>query len=299
MGRFLLEKIWVISAWSGILCLALCLTIPRQISQSVTRMSDIFPPTPLPRDEITELVATVTQCGFAERLLAYVCRAADIANFGTFYVADMNRPEPVLSIWAGEMSGYWFNRNAQKILANMALMQSILDRIEAARGGGLMIERWRPAPDDQISPIYVRDGMIERVTVSSYSERVGFQSFFLRSEKSGWFTDTEMERLQQVLPLAHELIGLRHRIAGATAFARAASGRVTDLRLRNAGAFGALTAREAEVCDLALQGKSVAGSALDLGVSENTVRTLRRRAYGKLGVSSATQIATLILNAMG
>lgn len=275
------------------------LTIPSRLPQSVTQMSDILPPTPLPRDEIAELAAAVTQSGFAERLLAYVRNAADIANFGTFYVPDMNRPEPVLSIWAGEMSGYWFNRNAKRILAHEALMQSILQRIEAARGGGLVIERWRPAPEDPISPIYARDGVIERVTVSSYSERIGLQSFFLRGEKFGWFTDAEMERLQQVLPLAHELIGLRHRIAGATAFSRTGTGRASDLRLRNAGAFGALTEREAEVCDLALQGKSVAGTALDLGVSENTVRTLRRRAYGKLGVSSATQIATLILNAMG
>jgi len=262
-------------------------------------MRDILPPTPLPRDDIAALTAAVPQSGFAQHLLAYVRRAADIANFGTFYVTDMNRPEPVLSIWAGEMSGYWFNRNAKRILKQDTLMQSILQRIEAARGGGLVIERWRPAPEDPISPIYARDGVIERVTVSSCSDRIGLQSFFLRGEKSGWFTEDEMARLKQVLPLVHELIGLRHRIAGATAYSRSASGRASDLRQRNAGPFGALSRREAEICDLALQGMSVAGSALELGISENTIRTLRRRAYGKLGVSSATQIATLILNAQG
>lgn len=259
-------------------------------------MSDKFPPRPLPRDEIAALAAAVPLPGFADRLLAYVRRAADIANFGTFYVADMSRPEPVLSIWAGEMSTYWFNRNASTILANEQLTQSILDRIRAARGGGLVIERWRPEPDDPISPIYARDKAIERVTVSSCTERSGFQSFFLRGEKSGWLTDAEMDRLQEVLPLAHELIGLRHRIAGSTAFHHAAFDRASALRERDAGPFGQLSVREAQICDLALQGKSVAGTALELGISENTVRTLRRRAYGKLGVGSATQIATIILN---
>ena len=259
-------------------------------------MRDILPPTPLPRDDIAALTAAVPQSGFAQHLLAYVRRAADIANFGTFYVADMSRPEPVLSIWAGEMSTYWFNRNASTILANEQLTQSILDRIRAARGGGLVIERWRPEPEDPISPIYARDKAIERVTVSSCSERAGFQSFFLRGEKPGWLTEQDMERLQEVLPLAHELIGLRHRIAGSTAFHHAAFDRASALRERDAGPFGQLSVREAQICDCALQGKSVAGTALELGISENTVRTLRRRAYGKLGVNSATQIATIILN---
>ncbi len=264
-------------------------------------MSDIFPPRPLPRGDVAALVAAVVQPDFALQVLAYIRGAAEIANFGTFYVADMSRPAPVLSIWAGEMSSYWFNRNASVILKNDQLMQSILQRIRAAQSGGLMIERWRPSPQDPISPIYVRDQVIERVTVSSYSERVGFQSFFLRGKAAGWISDAEMQRLQEVLPLVHELIGVRHRIAGGTAFGRAASGRaaagrIVTLRDQDAGPFGGLTRREAEVCDLAVRGMSVAGSALELGVSENTIRTLRRRAYGRLGVSSATQIATLILN---
>lgn len=264
-------------------------------------MSDIFPPRPLPRGDVAALAAAVVQPDFARQVLAYIRSAAEIANFGTFYVADMSRPAPVLSIWAGEMSSYWFNRNASVILKNDQLMQSILQRIRAAQGGGQVIERWRPGPQDPISPIYVRDQVIERVTVSSYSERVGFQSFFLRGKAAGWISPAEMQRLQEVLPLVHELIGLRHRIAGGTAFGRAASGRAAagrtvTLRDQDAGPFGALTRREAEVCDLAVRGMSVAGSALELGVSENTIRTLRRRAYRRLGVSSVTQIATLILN---
>ena len=55
--------------------------------------------------------------------------------------------------------------------------------------------------------------------------------------------------------------------------------------------------REAQVCDLIVKGISVAGSALELGVSENTIRTLRRRAYRKLGLTSATQVVALVLGA--
>lgn len=294
-----MEKIWVILAGPCSWIFGTCLTISQWLPQSVTRMSDTFPPRPLPRDDVAELAAAVARPDFASHLLNYIRSAADIANFGTFYVPDMTRPAPVLTIWAGEMSGYWFNRNAKVILQNDQLMQSILQRIRAAQGGELVIERWRPAPDDPVSPIYARDQVIERVTVSSYSERVGFQSFFLRGKKSGWLSDKDMERLQQVLPLAHELIGLRHRIAGMTALRPSGSRRVSTLREQETGAFGTLTPREAQVCDLAMRGMSVAGTALELEVSENTIRTLRRRAYGKLGVNSSTQIAALILAAVG
>lgn len=259
-------------------------------------MSDTFPPRPLQRGGLAALIASVPNPDFTEQLLAYVRQAADIANFGTFYVADMARPEPVLSIWAGEMSGYWFNRNARVILSDEHLISSILNRLRAARKGELAIERWRPDPDDPITPIYARDDVIERVTVSSRTGRAGFQSFFLRGREAGWLNETDLARLQEVLPIVHELVGLRHRIVGTTASHHSSPARISALRERGAGPFGTLSPREAEVCDRVLQGIGVAGTALELGISENTVRTLRRRAYSKLGVNSATQIAAMILN---
>lgn len=275
------------------------LTSAKQCLQSVTRMDDRFPPRALPRDDLAALIASVPAPDFATRLLAHMRQAADIANFGAFHVADMSRPEPVLSFWGGEMSGYWFNRNASTILSDDRLIDSILTRIRAAKGQGLTIERWRPEPGDPLRPIYARDGVIERVTVSSWTDRVGLQTFLLRGERAGWFTDEEMEQLQQVLPLVHELIGLRHRITGSMGLRLPPSGRASSLRERNAGPFGQLSRREAEICDFALQGVSVAGTALELEISENTVRTLRRRAFGKLGVNSATQVAALILGDSG
>lgn len=259
-------------------------------------MNDAFPPRPLASDALAELIAAVPTPGFADLLLDYLRKSAVIASYGTFYVPDLAHPVPVLTVWGGEMSGYWFNRNAQRILSNDALIQSILERIRAAGQGGLSIERWRPAPSDPLAPIYHRDAVIERVTVSSHKGRVGFQSFFLRSKTAGWLTKEEMRRLETVLPLVHELLSLRHRIIGSTALHQTTQTRVTALRERNSGSFGKLSPREAKVCDLLLQGLSVTGTALQLGVSENTVRTFRRRAYEKLGVHSATQIAALILN---
>lgn len=259
-------------------------------------MNDIFPPRDLPRDAASELAASVTKPDFGDRLLHYIRGAANIANVGAFYVPDLSHPKPVLSIWAGEMSGYWFNRNAKAILSNKTLNTDIVRRISAAKKDGLVIERWRPEPDDPIAPIYVRDEVIERMTVASRSTHMGFLSFYLRGKGAGWLTAHEIDQLTEVLPLAHELIGLRHRIVGSEAFHYSLQSRVSALKERDVGKFGRLSRREAEVCDLLLKGVSVAGTALALGISDNSVRTLRRRAYAKLDVHSAMQIAALVLN---
>lgn len=250
----------------------------------------------LPREDVAGLVASVQEPDFADRLMAFVREAAAVANLGAFYVADLSRPQPVLSIWSGEMSGYWFNRNARTILSHDLLQENIVARIRAAPSGGLWVQRWHPEPDDPLAPIYRRDGVIERLTVSSHDGRAGFLSFYLRGKDSGWFSVADIVRLRRVLPLAHDLIGLRHRIVGSEAFHFAGQASASALRERNVTGFARLSVREAEVCDHIIRGLGVAGTALELGVSENTVRTLRRRAYAKLGVNSATQIVALVLN---
>ncbi len=258
-------------------------------------MNDTLPPTPLPRDDAAALAATVPDPGFSRHLLAYVRRAAEIANFGAFYVADIARAEPVLSVHSGEMSDYWFNRNARTILSNEFAREDIVSRIRAAPRGGLSIERWHPPSDDPRAPIYARDGVIERVTVASRSGRAGFLSFYLRGAGAGWITGQEFVRLRAALPLAHELIGLRHRIVGSEAFHYTARSSASGLRERGAGQFADLSAREAEVCDHIVRGVGVSGTALAMGITDNTVRTLRRRAYRKLAVHSASQLVALAM----
>mgnify|MGYP003675229078 FL=1 len=252
---------------------------------------------PLPRDAAARLAASVPGPDFGQRLLAHIRTAASIANFGAFYIADRARPDPVLSVWSGEMSDYWFNRNARTILSNPFLRDDIASRIAAAPEGGLAIEHWHPPAHDPRAPIYARDGVIERVTVSSRTGRAGFLSFYLRGAEAGPISAPDLARLKSVLPLAHELIGLRHRIVGSEAFHFAPRASATALRERSVAGFASLSMREAQVCDLIVKGISVAGSALELGVSENTIRTLRRRAYRKLGLTSATQVVALVLGA--
>ncbi len=60
--------------------------------------------------------------------------------------------------------------------------------------------------------------------------------------------------------------------------------------------FPRLTERERQVCARAAVGMSVEATALDLDIGRTSVLTYRRRAYGRLGVSSPYGLAALVLH---
>ncbi len=83
--------------------------------------------------------------------------------------------------------------------------------------------------------------------------------------------------------------GLRAALVQASGVLAAAILRDRAIRTAGAGpapALDGLTRRKAEVCRGILAGLSTEAIALSLGVSTNTVLTLRRRAYARLGVCS-------------
>ena len=244
----------------------------------------------------TKLAASVDRKDFGAHLLRFISDAARIDNFGAFYASELGKVTPVLSVWSGKISSYRFRRNAAEILAHTSVKDEIVEKIRTAPGEGALIERWHPPAGDPRIAMYARAGVLEKVSISTRLGRGGFQSFFLRSFADGWLTDREFAGLEDVLPFAHELIGLRHRLAGSESFQFVPGLSASSLRERNVMAFAALSKREAEVCDCLVKGVTVAGTAVDLGIAESTVRTLRQRAYRKLRVASANELMALMLH---
>lgn len=60
-----------------------------------------------------------------------------------------------------------------------------------------------------------------------------------------------------------------------------------------------LTAREIEVLNGLAEGKTTKGHALELGLSESTVRTHRSKLYRKLGVVNAAQAVVAAYRLLG
>lgn len=260
-------------------------------------MSDKIFQKELPLEGTARLVAAVSREEFGAEVIAFVKTGAKLNNFGSFYSPDLKRLETKLSLWSGKISDYWFRQTGKMIESHPEVQQHILSTIREAPEGGTTISRWHPTGDDPRVAMFEQFRLIERVAVSSRFGRNGYQSFFLRSKADGWISDAEMEALEQVLPVAHELIALRHRIVGSELFHYQSVLDTSTLRDRNLGGFATLSRRESEVCDCLIQGLTVLGTASKLGIAESSVRTLRRRAYRKLSISSATELMAFMLHA--
>ena len=229
--------------------------------------------------------------------LQFLSNITRIESFGAYHIANLNAPNPVLSFWSGRISDYWFRRDADLILADADAKTKIIDLVQSAPNHSVTIDRWHPSDDSERRAIYDRNGVIERIAVSSKDGRSGLRSFYLRSHEDGWICDDDYVALCNVLPFVHQLIGLRHQIIGTARHGIGDGANATRLRNTGSGRFRDLTPREAEVCDLLLDGKSIAASALELGISEATVRTLRQRAYRRLQVGSARELMALFVGA--
>lgn len=132
---------------------------------------------------------------------------------------------------------------------------------------------------------------IERISVLTRAEEVWYSLNLYRSAASGTFSRSEVNRLVEAAALLasltrkhSELITLRSRHAKPPQF---------EERLRDVPAL--LSAREREVCRLALLGYHSKAIASLLELRYSTVLTYRKRAYAKLGISSQNELFRLCL----
>ena len=117
-----------------------------------------------------------------------------------------------------------------------------------------------------------------------------------RSLRNRGFADDELARLSQVVPVLGAL--MRRHWAGFAASKLEDS--PPDNRVeRIFASFGSevLTEREREVTQLILRGHSSESIGFNLGISLGTVKTHRKNAYAKLGVSSQSELLSLFLEA--
>ena len=111
-----------------------------------------------------------------------------------------------------------------------------------------------------------------------------------RDQHTGPFSAACVERLFNVAPLlrsAHHLSGLSDGVrAGRARTIANAANRLTHS--------AALSERERAICARIVSGLRVGEIAQELGIAKSTVQTLRKRAYAKLHIHGARQLAALI-----
>lgn len=95
---------------------------------------------------------------------------------------------------------------------------------------------------------------------------------------------------QLLLPLASRMAELDRKAA------RGGGVGIREIERRFAARFPALTARERQVCARTVIGMTSEATALDLGIGIGSVQTYRKRAFQRLEISSAFQLAHLVLH---
>jgi DNA-binding CsgD family transcriptional regulator len=125
----------------------------------------------------------------------------------------------------------------------------------------------------------------------------------MRRTASRAFSTREFDLLRQAEPFVAALTrrfwsGLAMRFDQAAQARR--TGRPDGAHPRAKGVWGRLdlTAREAAIVELVLQGHSSEAVGRRLGIATGTVKVHRRNVYRKLGISSQTQLLSLYLKSM-
>lgn len=120
----------------------------------------------------------------------------------------------------------------------------------------------------------------------------------MRKSTDRAFSARDFERLRQADPFVAAMVrrfwsGLAERFDAVADVRKTASSRAT-------GVWGRLdlTAREASIVELVLQGHSSEAVGRRLGIATGTVKVHRRNVYRKLGISSQTQLLSLYLKSM-
>lgn len=166
-------------------------------------------------------------------------------------------------------------------------------------------------PTDDYAPEY-RDqffgetGLIDKISSLLQTSRYNIYCSFYRLKETGPFKQGELRELSRILPLVTNLIFKHFRLADLKkddpVITQVPLGRAPDALAHlldgETQAFADLTAREREVCVLILKGYSSEAMSLELEVAKSTINTYRKRAYGRLGISSQNELFSLCLEFM-
>ena len=115
-----------------------------------------------------------------------------------------------------------------------------------------------------------------------------------RATRDRGFSDDELARLSMTVPLIAALLKRYWTRFGASRFQTSPPDSRIDRLFANFGK-SALTDREREVTQLILRGHSSESIGFSLKISLGTVKTHRKNAYAKLGISSQSELLSLFL----
>jgi len=148
------------------------------------------------------------------------------------------------------------------------------------------------------SRIYRKHNLIERISWLGRAEMTWFIANIYRENKSGGFSASELEALEQATDILCAAVERHISLVSPAALEPGSNPPVEWLEKLVFDLGHGLTPREVQVCARALSGMTRAGIALDLGVKPTTVVTLVQRAYARINISTLNELFGLCLGSL-
>jgi DNA-binding CsgD family transcriptional regulator len=234
-------------------------------------------------------VAALGTAEFAAELLSALKRIVAIDHLSLIRFDDPSRP-PIFesAIWRSSTHTAEVQRAYLGGLYRHDPSLTLAYGIEGVRV--LRVRRDSIADSSYRDAIFVRAGIRERLTIAATDGARLVTLNLYRRDQSGAFAAGEIDTVESLAELLAALAVKHVRMVGALLRSRDRSDRVAALMARLAALDDRLTGRELDVLARVLLGMTSEGIALDLRISVNTVVTYRKRAYGRLGVSSQAEL---------
>lgn len=243
-------------------------------------------------DGFAPAVAQIGGRGLAEALLAAVNGLAVVDQLAVLSVEREGAPRPLLVASRRDVSAARsFTRDyVDSWYVDDPLLAELRSR---AWTRGVLVRRHNPdrlASDAYERRFFSAAGMVDKLALLWWSGERGAYVNCYRTTRSGRYGEHDVAALQGGARLIAAVVDAHAARAGFAA-EKAASARRIDLL--GAG----LTRREREVLALVVQGFATDAIASRLGIKASSVITLRKRGYGRLGISTLAELAALCISA--
>ncbi|NOZ65153.1 MAG: helix-turn-helix transcriptional regulator [Alphaproteobacteria bacterium] len=143
--------------------------------------------------------------------------------------------------------------------------------------------------------IYEDNGLLDRLSLIDHDHQRWFVFNLYRDVESGYFSDDEVNIIQDQADLIAALVKRHLSFSPAIGWDIKTIPPIEKLENIVAGLGGNLSKREIEVCARAMQGLTREAISLDLSIKQPTVATFMSRAYAKLDISSLNELFALCL----
>jgi len=139
-------------------------------------------------------------------------------------------------------------------------------------------------PSDYLEHFFHEVHLVDKVSLTAVSEHTCYYINLYRGENIGKFTDDDMVTLNFLAPVLSALVLKNFQPQSHT---------TQKLPPAASTILAQLSERERQICELILQGYTLKVIATELGISETSAATYRKRAYQKLGIPSKGKLVAL------